>query len=1163
MPLRRFIFCFIFISSLLNGCSSGGDPETSKGNQTAQTSSRASSLATNISSNGESSSTLSSEVIASSQSASLVSSSSSSSFSSSSTSSSEASVSQSSSSSQNSIIVVSSSVAMSTASSEVSSSSNTNESSVASEATSSSSESASIDASSSSSSSTESSSSSFISSESSASLSSSSSSESSSSSSSSSASSDSSAISSELSSVSSTENSSSSSEAISSSSGISSAGESSSSEQSAVSSSVSSADFYTSAVEIPIVQGKCAVCHNSAGPSKNTNLIFNVGDDQATNNYAIFETFVENTENATSYLLNKAVGAQGHGGGEQITAASQEYANLQTFLNTLAGNASSSVASESFYKNVSIENNEQTLRRAALLFAGRTPTDNEISNAVDSEEALKNTIKQLLEGEGFHSFLIRAANDRLLTDAFIENRFLEVVEDITPYYPILADLRYQAYGSDQATIDEFEDWARKLRYGVTRAPLELIAYIVENDRPYTEILTADYTMVNPQTNVIYNSNLSFDSEDPTVFKVGYNRGQILMDENYNGEFVVNRGTNIFSHGEFVDYPHAGILNEPAFLNRYPSTDTNRNRARSRWTYYHFLDVDIEKSSTRTTDPEALADTNNPTMNNANCTVCHQLMDPIAGAYQNYGDEGRYRSSWGGFDALPSTYKSADDSPYQFGDTWYKDMRVPGFSGQEAPTQSNTLQWLAQQIVNDSRFARATVKFWWQAVMSEELINAPENSDDLNFEAQLQAYQAQSELINELASQFISGFDGGPAYNLKDLLVAMATSDWFRVNATQAALSETEENTLAPVGSGRLLTAEELEIKTEHLVGISWGEGEAAWRADNRWSNLSNRYRIYYGGIDSDGITERARSLNSLMTNVALAHATSVSCPAVVLDFNRTIDERKIFKYVDRYTTPQLQARQQVPVLVNTEDGEGLHLISQTLEVGSFRLRLSFDNPYWDSASETGTQLIIHQINVNDSEGNLLLSLNGESFASTENIEFSLNASGNPTGGRFWNESLGQFTGWRMWGGFVDIPLNISSADTYQIDVRASRRDLPEALVKMGISVLSTDSNVSPQGEQQLKQQLQFIHQQFLGEALELTDPELINSYELLLELRNERIARSFPRSAIAWEDENCEFPSGDWWEQSRSEDLADPENMQGAWADFLVYILTDYRYLHE
>ena len=97
----------------------------------------------------------------------------------------------------------------------------------------------------------------------------------------------------------------------------------------------------------------------------------------------------------------------------------------------------------------------------------------------------------------------------------------------------------------------------------------------------------------------------------------------------------------------TDYPHAGILNTTAFLYRYPTTATNRNRARSRWTWYHFLGLDIEKSASRTTDPDALADTNNPTLLNPACTVCHTVLDPTAGTFQNYGDEGYYKDKWGG------------------------------------------------------------------------------------------------------------------------------------------------------------------------------------------------------------------------------------------------------------------------------------------------------------------------------------------------------------------------------------------------------------------------------------------------------------------------------------------------------------------------------------
>ena len=119
-----------------------------------------------------------------------------------------------------------------------------------------------------------------------------------------------------------------------------------------------------------------------------------------------------------------------------------------------------------------------------------------------------------------------------------------------------------------------------------------------------------------------------------------------MDTLQNGNDVL-QALRVLDPGPLrVNYPHAGVLNTPSFLFRYPTTATNRNRARARWTYYHFLDVDIESSASRTMDPVALADTNNPTMHNPSCTVCHTIMDPVAGAFQDYGDDGFYRNQWG-------------------------------------------------------------------------------------------------------------------------------------------------------------------------------------------------------------------------------------------------------------------------------------------------------------------------------------------------------------------------------------------------------------------------------------------------------------------------------------------------------------------------------------
>ena len=183
---------------------------------------------------------------------------------------------------------------------------------------------------------------------------------------------------------------------------------------------------------------------------------------------------------------------------------------------------------------------------------------------------------------------------------------------------------------------------------------------MENDRPYTEILTADYIMANPWVAAAYGASDEFDpletaidEFEPTKIVGYYRRG-----DGFKAEYdPVIGATRVFDPGPLItDYPHAGILNTTVFLKRYPTTATNRNRARARWTYYHFLGLDVEKSASRTTDPVALADPHNPTRHNSACTVCHSVLDPVAGAFQNYGDNGYYRDQWGGLDSLDKHYK---------------------------------------------------------------------------------------------------------------------------------------------------------------------------------------------------------------------------------------------------------------------------------------------------------------------------------------------------------------------------------------------------------------------------------------------------------------------------------------------------------------------------
>ena len=810
----------------------------------------------------------------------------------------------------------------------------------------------------------------------------------------------------------------------------------------------------------PVVQAKCVNCHVAGGLSGNTRLVFVRSSDTSDHealNLRTFEALLDQIEDegGGTYILNKIQGVA-HGGGRQVPLGSAHFANMERFLGLLGEPvARVRLTPETLFDTVVLASDRKTLRRAALIFAGRIPTAEEYAAAENGDAVdLRTTIRGLMEGPQFHEFLIRSSNDRLLTD----RRDGNVLDGSAGFLLDLTNEYYRravvAGERNAGRNEDFWRWYGTVQYGARRAPTELIAHVVQNDLPYTEILTADYIMANPATAAAYGAATRFDDpDDMHEFKpsriVNYYRKGPGYEAEHNPKLNALR---ILDPGPlYTDYPHAGILNTKAFLLRYPTTPTNRNRARSRWTYYHFLGLDVEKSASRTTDPVALADTNNPTMHNPACTVCHSVLDPVAGAFQNYGDRGWYRDQWGGMDSLDELYKEGSvaaqavqaeswaeretlvwpvslaagvetlrvmftnryhydgigkhpniwldrlnvtdvdgqvivsrefedlevpvnpwgpcgqvehnlatgredhfrlwaggrdcafyidveipsagfydveivtwsngyderygndgfarlsvtvtTNEYQVGDTWYRDMRTPGFNGELAPNPDNSVQWLARQIVADPRFAEATVKFWWPALMGQEVTRPPEAEGDAGFEGQLLAANAQGAEVTRLADDFRRGFHGGRAYNLKDLLVEMVLSTWFRA----AAVTDTDpvrRMALHGAGAKRLLTPEELARKTAAITGVQWGRRIPIYPDEGRWpSALTRDYRLLYGGIDSDGVTERGRDLTSVMAGVAKRHAVAVSCPVVIREFYLLPDtERRLFAGIDQNTT---------------------------------------------------------------------------------------------------------------------------------------------------------------------------------------------------------------------------------------------------------------------
>lgn len=932
--------------------------------------------------------------------------------------------------------------------------------------------------------------------------------------------------------------------------------------------------YFNSNVADDVLAAQCLFCHFEGGLSGNTRLVFAAEGtlDQDEINLQTISDFIDQVENGGELILTKVRGGAAHGGGSIFSSGSDEFAALNGLISQLDGESGDNNADLSaFWDGVELADSSTTLRRAALILSGKLPEEAEYDTAREDEGGLRRAIRGLMQGEGFHQFLVRAANDRLHTEAFLNGLFNNISDiSATAFYPVGSQLSYDLCPKTEDEQDTKWRMETHWQVGITRAPLELIAYVVENDLPYSQILTADHTMVNYMSNNILRSGAEFNSEDPLIFKPGQNRGQVPQDEQLLAEYDFECGTQIFSHGEYFEYPHAGVLNSMAFLSRYPTTETNRNRARARWTYLHFLGVDIEKSAARTTDAEALSDTDNPTLNNPACTVCHQLHDPVAGTFQNYGNEGWFRSSWGGQDALPDTYKYPDwfseefvPSPYQEGDTWFRDMRTPGFDGKEAPDPDSSLQWLAQEITNDDRFATATVHFWWQAVMGSEPLEAPESQSDVYFTELLRAYEAQQVEIQTMALLFREGFDGGQPYNLKDLLAAMTLSPWFRA-AENADNTQSRQIETLNAGIRRLLTPEELENKTRQVLGYAWDEWPADWdHIDYKSSALMDTYRLYYGGLDSIGIKERARALTTLMANVAELQAMNMACPTVVLDFNRSEEEKILFAGLDRTITPVTELTDSFSVVPDNYAIAEEHTVSGVLEAGTRRVRMAFTNDYYEEDTHADRNLVIDRVELVNGTGNVVASFAGEEFRAQQGF-FETTAEWGTAGGEHWNGDTEAEDGWMIWGqGQVSLTMDIPESGHYSIVVVAWAQQAGPDQAMMTVSIEAESPWANSTGEKMIKAKLLELHQLFLGETLSVDDEEITNSYQLLVDTWEERMADPWRDQAWYWEDEQCNIPIEGWWDEDRSAEHTDPHRMMGTWTSILISLMTDFNYLHE
>jgi hypothetical protein len=369
-----------------------------------------------------------------------------------------------------------------------------------------------------------------------------------------------------------------------------------------------------------------------------------------------------------------------------------------------------------------------------------------------------------------------------------------------------------------ATFDQVND-------SIYGEPLHLIEYVVTSGRPYTDIVTADYTLA-----------------DPTVARAW--------------------GLTYAGFGQWTvvptpDRPRAGILASPALFMRYRSAGANYHRARanavSRGLLCHdFLDSDISiDTSVNLADPQVVA---NAVVANPTCAGCHQALDPLASYFFPY-PQGTLPV--GSITAYPFAYYDPTAGDGWFGTTW----RPPAYFG----TPADGLAGLGAAIASDPRFARcAAIHF--ASYLTESTADA-----------------LPPAWIAALQDHFTSAH-----YDARVLVRDIVMSDEFRTASdddAQAALATIGYQKVRPPQLARMiedLTGFAWTADSPAVVGIGpyWRQGTYDVLDDD-----TEGYRVLAGGLDDYLVTRPV--LTSTTTSSLVTRDLAYRAAAFVVSHDAT------------------------------------------------------------------------------------------------------------------------------------------------------------------------------------------------------------------------------------------------------------------------------------
>ena len=272
-----------------------------------------------------------------------------------------------------------------------------------------------------------------------------------------------------------------------------------------------------------------------------------------------------------------------------------------------------------------------------------------------------------------------------LIDAFlVDERFASRVRSLySEIYLTQQDTWYVTAELAGLDAEDQPEWAAS----IGQEPLRILSRIADEDLPYTDLVTADWTMTND-----------------------------LLAEAWPIEAVEGEGWRV---GTYTDgRPAAGILSTNGMWWRYMSNTTNGNRARANAVSKIVLCTDyLAKPITFERDVNLLDGdaVNDALVNNPGCAACHHSLDPLA-AYL-----------WGFY--YTNMYSAIDTAAYhpEREHMWadYTDDVAPGYYGEPGYTLTD----LGQSLAADPLMVECAAEQAMQVLLQRE--TSLEDQADLN------------------------------------------------------------------------------------------------------------------------------------------------------------------------------------------------------------------------------------------------------------------------------------------------------------------------------------------------------------------------------------------------------------------------------------------------